>query len=77
MGLPIRVFWFMNNTIHRVVAEQDMRALTVANAAQSAEGTKEHRERLVVSLGEVIKHDGPPPVENLDRAGLQGLKGLL
>lgn len=57
MRLPIKTFWLMNDSIDRIMAQKDMRALTVAVCGQNGEAAQEHRERLVLEVGAVAKTD--------------------
>lgn len=74
MGIPVRTFWFLNNTINRVRADEDLRHLTVVNSAQSGEGAKDTRERLIIEMGQVIERTAAE--DELDRTGLHSLAVL-
>lgn len=76
MRMPVRIFWVMNNNIHRIQAENDIRTLTVMNAAQSAEGSVEVRQRLVLEVGDAVKTRPAQLDEKLDRAGLEMLRRM-
>ena len=76
---PIRRFWFMNGCIERIMAQLDLRALTVAAASQSGEGAKQYREKLCLDMGEIYVMNefyDAPPVSKRDEAGFQALKDM-
>lgn len=75
MDLPIRAFWFMNSSVVRLMAEQDIRALTVVSSAQATEAIRQTRESLVVEMGEVMKLD-PIASAVRDENGFQDLKAM-
>lgn len=75
MSLPIRSFWFLNSTVVRLMAEEDMRSLTVVTSAQSTEAMRQTRENLVVELGDVMKID-PIAGAIRDEQGFQELKAM-
>lgn len=72
MDLPINTFWFMNHAIHRIMAEQNLRDLTVMNSAQSGEGAEQCRTRLIVEMGEVVKES--PLAAQRDYEGFEQLR---
>lgn len=83
MALPIKTFWLMNSNIERIEAQRDLRKLTVANAAQSQEGSENCRQRLIVEAGTIVKLEGGPQRggrpyvhEERDEAGFAELKEL-
>lgn len=76
MELPIHQFWTFNSYIPRLSAEEDIRALTIAANAQSAEGYKEIRETLVIEMGEVTKTD-PIASAIRDEDATQKLRALM
>lgn len=57
MKLPIKTFWLMSANIDRILAQKDMRALTVAVCGQGGEAAKDHRKQLVLEIGSVVKTD--------------------
>jgi len=75
MLLPITTFWFLNHTINRVRAEQDMRTLSIHANAQSLEGATNYRKHLVIEMGEVVTESKMIPVER-DEAGFEALRLL-
>jgi hypothetical protein len=76
MDLPITTFWFLNYTINRVRAEQDMRTLSVHANVQSTEGMTKYREHLALEMGEVITESKMISAER-DHAGFEALRTLL
>lgn len=79
MRLPIKVFWLMTGMIHRINAENELRRLNTAAAAQSAEGVKEYSEALQAQLGTVTTRKiDPSDVMNAERdeEGIAFLKSL-
>lgn len=76
MKLPIHQFWTFNSYIPRLKAEEDIRALTIAANAQSAEGYREIRENLVIEMGEVAKVD-PIQSATRDEDATQKLRALM
>ena len=75
MSIPIKTFWYMSGSIRRLMAEKDLRALSVSMASQSGEGAKECQERLVLEMGVIVKS---PIGVNLERDedGFLELKAL-
>lgn len=70
LDLPVAVFWEMNRNIDRIQAENDLRAVRVAQAGHlSGEGTRAVSEALREEIGEVFVVR-----ERLDREGLNLLK---
>ena len=70
--MPVRRFWVMNSNINRILAERDLRMLTVVNAGQSADGANECRDNLLSELGDVGRQFNLEPEEN----AIQKLKSL-
>lgn len=75
MKLPLRVFWLMNSSVVRLMAEYDMRSLTVASSASSGDAIRQTRENLVVEIGEVIKLD-PIATAVRDQVGFEELRKM-
>lgn len=77
-ALMLKTFWLMALNIDRIQAQNDMRALTVAAAAQSTEGATQVRQRLQVEIGEIVVIDkvAASVQETLDRDGLDELRNL-
>ncbi len=77
MSLPIRAFWLMNSNIGRLLAERDLRGLSLATAAQSGEGTQEIRQHLVIEMGDVGKCENDDALTaKRDQQGVDELKSL-
>ena len=59
MALPLRAFWLLSGNIDRIMAQKDMRAMSVAMVAQSTgEGVQAFRSQLVVEAGIIVKLEG-------------------
>jgi len=54
MRLPIRAFWLMSGSINRLLAEKDLRSMSVATSTQSGESIAKAHADLVLELGDVI-----------------------
>lgn len=76
MDLPIKTFWLMSNNIERISAQQDLRSLTVAVCGQGGEAAHEHRQRLILEVGTIVKLDSNPMNAVRDEAGFEELKKL-
>lgn len=50
MNLPIRVFWLFNRNLGRILAEKDLRALSVTCGTQSGDEMKKVQDRLVIEM---------------------------
>lgn len=61
----------MNKTVGRILAETDIRALSVSSASQSTEAFTHLRDNLDLEMGDMMK---VRPV--LDKAGLDALKNM-
>lgn len=69
----MKTFWEMNKNVSRLQAENDLRALRIAQAGQfTAEGLKAVESALRAEMGEVVREK---PV--LDRAALNALLASL
>jgi hypothetical protein len=55
MRLPVRVFWMLNSTVGRLLAEEDIRHMQVTSSAQSVDGFKSKSESLLIEMGEMFK----------------------
>lgn len=80
LALPIKTFWFMNASIDRINAQQDVRALSVAVSGQSGEMAVGHREQLVLEIGTVVTVIDDPvkaASSELDKTGLAELKAMM
>lgn len=56
--LPIRSFWLMNSTVGRLLAEKDLRAITVQATRHGGDVYTQVREHLHIEMGEVGKVEG-------------------
>jgi len=83
--MPIRRFWFLNNQIDRLRAEQEIRQLQILACAQSSEGFKSSYDHLSTQMGQVYVWQEPKVGEiiidsttglntEFDREALQRLK---
>lgn len=78
MDLPMKAFWLMSANIDRIMAQRDMRSLTVAVCGQSGDAAKEFRQRLEIEAGVIVKLEKASPVDcERDEVGFQELKNLL
>lgn len=70
------MFWFLNETIPRVRAEEDMRSLVVAASSSTKEGIEKAVEEFKSEIGEVVKID---PIKGAvrDQQGLDEMKDLI
>jgi hypothetical protein len=66
----------MSGNIDRIMAQKDMRSLTVANSAQSGEGAQQCRERLNAETGEIVKVAFRPLEAKRDEKGFAELKAM-
>jgi hypothetical protein len=78
MDLPAPVFWMLNKNIDRLRAEDDVRSLQTAIAAQSGESAQKHLDALHKQMGKVVEVDEVAEAMNAeyDREGLLALKGM-
>lgn len=75
MDMPIRVFWVFNANIHKLNAEKDIRALSIAVSCQSSEGTKSLEEKL---LRDMMGREAHIVSEaQRDEAGFAELKSII
>ncbi|PLC44565.1 hypothetical protein C0Q88_07755 [Ralstonia pickettii] len=72
--MPLKRFWLMSNNINRLMAERDMRSLSVAGSAQSGEGFAEYRQQLILEIGTVLRDD--PLSTERDQAGFEELRAM-
>lgn len=78
MALPLKAFWFMNGAIDRIMAQKDMRHVTVTQMAQATpESVQEFRKALVIEAGTIVKLEEESPLHaQRDERGFAELKGL-
>lgn len=72
MNMPIYRFWLMNSNVNRLMAEADLRRLTLSISAQGGEEAENYRASLIREIGMVSKSE-----DKLDRDGLEALRSLL
>lgn len=84
MSYPIKRFWFLNRSIDRLQAEQDLRMIQIAASAGSQDGYSSLVDRLNKSMGEIVVFEQSMKTLNLDddtldpqfdRQGLHALMG--
>lgn len=66
----------MSSNIRRIKAGDDLRNLMTATAAQSADGIKEYRERLIIDMGEVMKEPVAAIETKRDDVGFAELRSM-
>lgn len=80
MCLPIRAFWLMNSCVGRLLAEKDLRAMTVQQGRHGGEGATEVRRHLQIELGDTgkVKEESSdsPLLAERDQQGFEELKAL-
>lgn len=79
MSLPIRTFWLMNSNVGRVLAERDLRTLTVQQARHGGEAGEAIRKHLLIEMGEtgkVANKTESPLYAERDHEGFNELKAL-
>jgi len=82
MTLRLKAFWLLSGNVDRVMAQADMRKLTIAVCGQAGEAAKEYRKQLVIEIGTIVKaetvaQNAPLPYEaERDVAGFEGLRML-
>jgi hypothetical protein len=62
LDLPITTFWLLSNSINRLMAEKDIRSLSVAGAASSEKGFKKAQESLQKEMGDIVINEAPEAV---------------
>lgn len=82
LDLPIKQFWMLHRSIDRMQAELDYRMVAViANGMSGGEGLEKLVDGLRSQIGTIVEweEEGPsfaPMKAELDRVGLESLKGL-
>lgn len=76
--MPVKTFWMLNQNIDRILAQRDMRALTVAVCGQSTqEATQSYRQSLILEIGTVAKLKEDPMRDAVrDEEGFAALKDI-
>jgi hypothetical protein len=80
LHMPVVTFWMLHKNVDRIQAERDAKTAELMVRSQSADGIKELFDGLRKQMGQVVVIERPAamrrPVEQLDRAGLNELRGL-
>lgn len=76
--MPIKTFWMMHKNIDRLMAEADLRMLSVFAYGQSGEGIETFSENMRKQMGQVAIIDEVKVAmsENVDSEGLETLKSM-
>ena len=76
--MPIKTFWMMHKNIDRLMAEADLRMLSVVAYGQSGEGIEKFSEDMRKQMGQVAVIDEIQAAfkEEIDSEGLASLKDL-
>lgn len=75
MALPVRAFWTLNRNINRLLAEEDLRVLTLHVSRQSAEGCSAYEAKLRAEIFPAVEGFDPLKAER-DEAGFAELKAM-
>jgi mannitol-specific phosphotransferase system IIBC component len=77
MALPIKTFWMLSQNVERILAQRDMRALTVAVSGQGGEAARDHRQALIKEVGTIAKLVVNPILDaERDEAGFAMLREM-
>ncbi|WP_374335533.1 hypothetical protein [Methyloversatilis sp.] len=77
MSLPIQTFWLMNSNVNRLMAEKDLRAISVNAAVNSKDGFMEFRKMLTEEMGSMFETKGNDPMNaKRDEVGFAELKAM-
>jgi len=76
LELPIQAFWMMNSNIGRILAEYDMRSLSIGAVLNDKDAFIEKRNSLIEEMGDMFKVQSNPLDEKRDEQGFQELKAL-
>ena len=76
LELPIQAFWMMNSNIGRILAEYDMRSLSIGAVLNDKDAFIEKRNSLIEEMGDMFKVESNPLDEKRDEQGFQELKAL-
>lgn len=75
MRLPVKTFWMLNKNVSRLLAETDLRRLSLTAAAQSADAAASHSERLIAELDSPYVFENVPVLDaERDEVGFAELK---
>ena len=75
LSIPMRVFWELNNSVHRIQADRDLRELTLRVNVRSDEGVKKLDETLKKQLNAPIKAR-PGRFAQRDEEGFERLRRI-
>lgn len=75
MRLPIRVFWLMNFNAGRILAEKDLRHLTILGN-QTTEGMNSLKRNLVIEFEGATKGSERKIDNERDQEGFEQIKAL-
>lgn len=77
LDIPIKTFWMLSQNIERILAQRDMRALTVAVSGQGTEAAQAHRQNLILEVGTIAKLNVDPMRDaQRDEVGFQQLRDM-
>lgn len=76
LELPIQAFWMMNSNIGRILAEYDMRSLSIGAVLNDKDAFIEKRNSLIEEMGDMFKVESSPMDDKRDEQGFQELKAL-
>lgn len=78
MNIPIRAFWLMNGCVGRLLAEKDLRAITVQQSRHGGEAATQVRQHLEIEMGTTgrVKEEVNPLLAERDQTGFEELKAL-
>ena len=78
MGMPIKTFWMLNQNVDRLLAQRDMRSLTVAVSGQSSQESFDScRKALILEVGTIVKMEENPIRDAVrDEEGFAELKEM-
>jgi hypothetical protein len=76
MALPVRAFWTLNRNINRLLAEEDLRAMTLHVSRQSAEGCSAYEAKLRAEIFPTAGGGFDPLKAERDEAGFAELKAM-
>jgi hypothetical protein len=76
--MPVKTFWMMHKNIDRLMAEADLRMLSVIAYGQSGEGVETFSKDMRKQMGQVaiIDEAKVAMTEDVDSEGLESLKAM-
>jgi hypothetical protein len=75
--MPIKRFWLFSDTIDRLEAKEDMRAIRVAASVLDNESYTKSMQALESVVGTIVDMDAPPIEFKRDEKGIQEMKAML